>query len=549
MPVRVSIKRVSTSCPGENVVEQVGYRKKLSKGRETMFSNVTDDNSRTLVAAIEQMVEMLIITHIDGIIRYCNPAFEKITGYSKEETIGQNPRFLQSGRYSREFYEQLWSTIRQGKVWKGRLINKRKDGSYYNQDSTISPVRDACGDMFGFVALNLDATEKLELERLYFEAQKLESVGRLAGGLAHDFSNLLTVINGYCEFLLQSFSAADPSRRYAAEIGKAGAHAASLTKQLLAFSRRQVVEPRVLDLNTVIRGAAPMLQRLIGEDITIETHLDGFLGQVMADPEQIHQIIMNLLINARDAMPAGGKIDVETMNISLGEDAAATHPDAKAGRYVLMRVTDTGHGIDDVIRPQIFEPFFTTKEVGRGTGLGLSTVYGIVRQSGGWVDVWSGVGIGTSFKIYLPRIDKPVLATPEKVGGRAESRGETILLVEDQDAVRSYAKEALEQYGYHIIEASSGDLAIGAASSHIGEIHLLLTDVVMVGMNGHELSERLQEFRPSLKALFVSGYGADVIARHGVLDGVAFLQKPFSPDEIAAKVRQVLDAGLSRKPN
>jgi two-component system cell cycle sensor histidine kinase/response regulator CckA len=509
-----------------------------------VFSNVTDDNSRTLVAAIEQMVEMLIITDIDGIIRYCNPAFEKITGYSKEETIGQNPSFLQSGKHSGEFYEQLWSTIKQGNVWKGRLINKRKNGSYYYQDSTISPIRDASGDMFGFVSLNLDATEKLELERLYFEAQKLESVGRLAGGLAHDFSNLLTVINGYCEFLLQQLSAADPSRRYAEEIGKAGAHAASLTKQLLAFSRKQVIEPRILNLNTVIRGAAPMLQRLIGENITIETHLDGFLGQVMADPEQIHQIMMNLLINARDAMPAGGEIDIETSNISLGEDTAATHPDATAGRYVVMSVTDTGHGIDEVIRQRIFEPFFTTKDVGRGTGLGLSSVYGIVRQSGGWVDVWSEVGIGTSFKIYLPRRDECVLPAPEKMGGHTESRGETILIVEDQEAVRSYAKEALEQYGYHIIEASSGNQAIGVAKCHLGEIHLLLTDVVMVGMSGHDLSERLKESRPSLKALFVSGYATDVIARHGVLDGVAFLQKPFSPDEVAAKVRQVLDASF-----
>jgi two-component system cell cycle sensor histidine kinase/response regulator CckA len=263
----------------------------------------------------------------------------------------------------------------------------------------------------------------------------------------------------------------------------------------------------------------------------------------MADPEQVHQVIMNLLINARDAMPDGGKIDVETLNLSLGEDTVATHPDARAGRYVLMSVTDTGHGMDEIIRQQIFEPFFTTKEVGRGTGLGLSTVYGIVRQSGGWVDVWSDVGIGTSFKIYLPRIDERVVAVPEKIGGHEKSRGETILLVEDQEAVRSYAKEALEQYGYHIMEASSGDQAIGAARSHIGEIHLLVTDVVMVGMNGHQLSERLKEFRPRIKALFVSGYGTDVIARHGVLEGVAFLQKPFSPDEVAAKVRQVLDAG------
>jgi two-component system, cell cycle sensor histidine kinase and response regulator CckA len=496
---------------------------------------------RTLVAAIEQMVEMLVVTDFDGKILYCNPAFEKITGYSKNETVGQNPRFLQSGKHSVEFYRQLWSTIKQGTVWNGRLINRKKDGTFYNQDSTISPIREASGEISGFVAVNLDVTEKLELERQYLEAQKLESVGRLAGGLAHDFNNLLTVINGYADFLLQQLDTEDPYRHYAEEIGKAGAHAASLTKQLLAFSRNQMIEPRVLDLNHTIQGAVPMLQRLIGSDIVLATRLASFSGRVMADPEQIHQIIMNLVINARDAMPAGGRIDIKTSDVDLNEEMARTHPDAKPGPYVLMSVTDTGHGMAEAIRPQIFEPFFTTKAVGKGTGLGLSTVYGIVRQSGGWIELWSEVGIGASFNIYLPQNNGYVLPEPPAIGARPERGGETILLVEDHDAVRSYTRNALEKWGYRVVEASNGEQAIRVATCYLEEIHLLLTDVVMMGMNGHELSRRLIGLRPNMKAVFLSGHTSDALARRGLPDGMVFLQKPFSPDEIAAKVRKALD--------
>ena len=494
------------------------------------------------MAAIEQMVEMLVITDCDGRILYCNPAFEKITGYSKNETVGQNPRFLQSGKHTAEFYGQLWSTIKQGGVWKGRLINRKKDATLYDQDSTISPIRDASGEITGFVALNLDVTEKLELERQYLEAQKLESVGRLAGGLAHDFNNLLTVINGYADFLVHQLNVDDLSRHYAEEIGKAGAHAASLTKQLLAFSRKQVIQPRVLDLNHAIRGAVPMLQRLISEDIGLETHLDSFSGRVMADPEQIHQIIMNLVINARDAMPDGGRIDIQTSDIDLSEDASRRHPEARPGSYVLMSVTDTGHGMAETVRPRIFEPFFTTKEVGKGTGLGLSTVYGIVRQSGGWIELWSEVGVGTSFNVYLPQNTGYVIPEPPAIGARPERGGETILLVEDHDAVRSYTRDALEKWGYRVVAASNGDQAIRVATDCAEEIHLLLTDVVMMGMNGHELSQRLISLRPNLKVVFLSGHTSDVLARRGLPDGMAFLQKPFSPDEIAAKVRKALDA-------
>jgi PAS domain S-box-containing protein len=393
-----------------------------------------------------------------------------------------------------------------------------------------------------------DITERKEaelarakVEEELRQAQKLESVGRLAGGVAHDFNNLLTVINGYSGFLLKRLNDADPLRQFAEAIGNAGERAASLTKQLLAFSRKQVIEPRLLNLNSTITDAIPLLQRLIGEDIALTTRLDSLLGQVMADPDQIHQVLMNLAVNARDAMPDGGRLSVETTNVDLGEDDAATQHDAAPGPYVLMTVADTGHGMDETIRQQVFEPFFTTKEFGKGTGLGLSTVYGIVRQSGGWIDVRSEVGVGTSFKIYLPRIDGPPLPERKEAGASTEQGNETILLVEDQAAVRSYTNAALDRYGYHIIEASGGEEAIAVAGRHSGRIHLLLTDVVLPGMNGKELSERLKLARPDLKVLFTSGYTADVIAHRGVLDhGVSFLQKPYSLDELAAKVRELL---------
>jgi PAS domain S-box-containing protein len=497
--------------------------------------------SRTLMAAIEQAAEDIMITDPDGNIQYCNPSFQRITGYSGADVIGKNPRFLKSGRHDAEFYRQMWETMKAGKTWTGRFTNRRRDGSLVIEDATISPISDASGKPQGYVAVKRDVTEQLELEAKFQQAQKLESIGRLAGGVAHDFNNLLTLINGYTDFLLSGLNANDPLRSDAEEIKNAGARAASLTKQLLTFSRKQVIEPRALDLNATIRESAPMLRRLIGEDVALETHLDASLGLVMTDPDQIHQVIMNLAVNARDAMPDGGKLDIHTMNVELGANAASVYPDAKPGRYVKTMVTDTGIGMDDHTREHIFEPFFTTKEPGKGTGLGLSTVYGIVRQSGGWIDVRSVVGVGTSFKIYLPRVEgvAPAAAGGSKAG--TEGGFETVLVVEDQQPVRAFVKAALNRYGYRVIEAADGNEAIAVANRHSGQIHLLLTDVVLPGMNGKEMSDRLTALRPGLKVLFMSGYARDVIGHRGVLDpDVAFLHKPFGPDELATKIREVL---------
>jgi len=375
-------------------------------------------------------------------------------------------------------------------------------------------------------------------------------VGRLAGGVAHDFNNLLTLINGYSESVLKALRPSDPLYPYAQEIKRAGEHAASLTNQLLTFSRKQVIQPRPLDMSTIVNDAERMLQRLIGEDIELVTTLDPLLGRVMADPDQIHQVIMNLVVNARDAMPEGGKLEITIKNVDVDKGSLDVHPDAIPGGYVLMTITDTGIGMDEDTLQRAFEPFFTTKQPGEGTGLGLSTVYGIVRQSGGWIHVQSEVGQGTSCKVYLPRIDTWSVPDRAESDGAKVLRGdETVLVVEDNEAVRRLTKTILKAYGYQVLEAGNSTEAFALEKEHSGEIHLLLTDVILPGMNGKSLSERLRALRPKLKVLFTSGYTADVIARRGVLQrDVAYLQKPFGPDSLAAKVREVLtEASASQR--
>jgi PAS domain S-box-containing protein len=471
-----------------------------------------------------------------------NGTFEQITGYRRDEVIGRRRDEVGLWADSPNRDEAVRRLVKDGSLRNWEFGFRKKSGEA-GTGLLSAELIEIDGNPCAITA-TIDITERLQLKNQLRQAQKLESVGRLAGGVAHDFNNLLTVINGYSDFLLKRLKPPDPLRSYANEIREAGERAASLTKQLLAFSRKQIIEPRVLDLNTTIRQSAPMLQRLIGEDLVLKIDLLDGLGQVLADPDQVHQVLMNLVVNARDAMPDGGRLDIETTNIDLsGKSIAAFHDGASPGHYVLMTVTDTGHGMDETIRLQVFEPFFTTKEVGKGTGLGLSTAYGIIRQSGGWIDVSSEVGIGTSFKVYLPRIDASAVPEEIRIGVPTGGGSETVLLAEDQEAVRSLARIALTEFGYKVIEASDGDGAMSLAGAYAGEIHLLLTDVVMPGMDGRELSERLKKLRPTLKVLFMSGYTADVIAERGVIErGVAFLHKPFGPEELAQKVREVLDA-------
>jgi two-component system cell cycle sensor histidine kinase/response regulator CckA len=375
------------------------------------------------------------------------------------------------------------------------------------------------------------------------QSQKLEAIGLLAGGIAHDFNNLLTAINGYSDLTLRRLPADDPLRRNVEEIKKAGDRAASLTRQLLAFSRKQVLQPKVIDLNSVISELERMLGRLIGEDIELRAMLEPQLGHVKADPGQVEQVIMNLVINARDAMPQGGKLTIETENVSLGEEYAGEHIAVIPGRYVKLAVTDTGKGMDEEIRKRIFEPFFTTKELGKGTGLGLSTVYGIVKQSGGNIWVYSEVGRGTTFKIYLPRVDETTAGYKRSAVLQSALQGtETILLAEDEEIVRKLASQVLGMQGYQVLEAANGRAAVSICERHSGPIDLLLTDVIMPEMSGRDVADRLTQLRPEMKVLYMSGYTDNAIVHQGVLnEGANFIQKPFSPGALGQMVRQVLD--------
>jgi nitrogen-specific signal transduction histidine kinase len=394
----------------------------------------------------------------------------------------------------------------------------------------------------GVLAVIEDTTDQRQLEERLRQSQKMEAVGTLAGGIAHDFNNLLTVISGYSELVRGQLGPESRLLTEVDEIQKASERAASLTRQLLAFSRKQMLRPQSISLNRVISGTEPMLSRLIGEHISLRLALDPGVRMVKADPGQIEQVILNLAVNARDAMPRGGRLTIETREVELDEMNAQHHGVAKPGSYVLLAVTDTGQGMDKETLSHLFEPFFTTKHMGRGTGLGLSTVYGIVRQSGGYISAYSEPGMGSTFEIHFPVL-KEVLdhASPETE--LASSSGtETILLVEDDASLRKMVHEALSRYGYRILEAGDGDEALTVARSYAGPVHLLLTDLVMPGMNGKELARRLRRARPGLKCLFVSGYAQSDVFRPRITRSADFLQKPFTAETLARKVRQVLDS-------
>jgi two-component system, cell cycle sensor histidine kinase and response regulator CckA len=392
--------------------------------------------------------------------------------------------------------------------------------------------------------------ERKRLEQQLQKAQKMEAIGQLAGGIAHDFNNLLGVIIGYSELILNRVEHDSETYKQAEEIMRAGERAGSLTRQLLAFSRKQMLEPRVLDLNTIVVEIEKMLRRLIGEDIDLKTLLDPTLNSVKADPGHIEQVIMNLAVNARDAMPHGGKLTIETSNLELDEIYARMHPPASPGRFVMLAVGDTGSGMDAKTIAHIFEPFFTTKEIGKGTGLGLATVYGIVNQSGGFIQVYSELGLGTVFKIYFPQVKgSPTdMPTHRKIDTTDYRGSETILLVEDAEPLRELMQTVLQSHGYVVLSAKDGSEALRVSDQQKGPIHLLLTDVVMPGINGNELSKRLKPTRAKMKVLYVSGYTNDAIVRHGILEhAVAILQKPFTQDAFLRKLREVLDEPDSRQ--
>ena len=391
-----------------------------------------------------------------------------------------------------------------------------------------------------YLAVLLDITGRRQLEEQLRQAQKMEAVGMLAGGVAHDFNNLLTIISGYSELILRNLPTQDPNRHAAEQIMKAGERAAALTRQLLAFSRRQVLQPKVLDLNKLVTSLSTMLQRLIGEDVELRLMLTPELGRVSADPGQLEQVLMNLTVNARDAMRKGGVLTIETANLQIDETCTGPGIPMKPGPYVLLAVSDTGTGMDAATKARLFEPFFTTK--GAGTGLGLSTVFGIVKQSGGGLDVFSEPGSGTSVRVYLPRIDLPVALAAEDRKNKIPRGSETILLAEDDEMVRTLVRVTLENEGYKVLESADPVEARKVADRHRGTIHLLISDVVMPKLSGRELAEQLLARRPGLKILYMSGYTDDAVLNSGIMQqDVAFIQKPFSSDALKEKVREVLE--------
>ena len=427
---------------------------------------------------------------------------------------------------------------------RGRAANEyrfwHRDGSYRWTRQEVRLMRDAAGKPLEAVGSWSDITERKQLEEQLRQAQKMEAVGRLAGGVAHDFNNLLTVINGFCDVLLADLPASDLRRESVAAIHGAGERAAGLTRQLLAFSRKAIVAPKVLDLNDIVDSVGKMLRRLIGEDVILTTSLAPGLDRVKADPGQVEQVLMNLAVNARDAMPAGGRLTIETGNLESGE--GARYPGLAPGRYVRLVVSDTGHGMTEEVKARVFDPFFTTKEPGKGTGLGLATVYGIVQTYRGHVAVDSEVGAGTTFTILLPAEEAAADRPAGEVQQVAPRGTETVLLVEDEGAVRRVARIALEALGYTVLEAASAADAVPAAAAHPGPVHLLLTDVVMPGQGGREVAQTVRARYPEVKVLYVSGYTDDAVVRHGVFEATdAFLQKPFTPLRLARKVRAVLD--------
>jgi len=494
--------------------------------------------------AVELAAESIVVTDTDGTIQYVNPAFERTSGFTREEAIGQNPRVRKSGNHEEAFYVHVWGQISQGQVWTGHFINKRKDGSLYEEDATISPVRDRSGKIVNFVSVSRDVTREAGLEKQLREAQKMEAVGRLAGGVAHDFNNLLTVIIGYSQLLLIRLPEGEAMRREIEEIKNAGIRAAALTNQLLVFSRKQVVQPTVLDLNVVVAGIVKMLRRLIGEDVDLTTVMAPGLGSVKADPGHIEQVIMNLVVNARDALSEGGSITIETANVELDDEYASQHLEVEPGPYVALSVSDNGAGIDSETRSHIFEPFFTTKEQGKGTGLGLSTVYEIVKQSGGHISVYSEPGLGTTFKVHLPRVNSEAETSSADTKSNHLPRGsETVLLVEDDVLVRRFAGRVLRELGYTVLEASDGEAAFNILrEDDAHEITLMLTDIVMPRLGGKTLTDRVRFSRPGLKVLFTSGYAGEAVLNNKFIDENApFLQKPFTPSALALKVREVID--------
>ncbi|HOW63791.1 MAG TPA: ATP-binding protein [Candidatus Paceibacterota bacterium] len=502
-----------------------------------------------LRSLFDSVTDAIFIHDSQGLVIDVNEAMLAMFQVTREQAMQSRVCEYSASEMSMEGLRRIWAELYQGRAkhlfeWKAR---RPRDDFRFDVEVAARATRWKNQDMI--VAVVRDITERKyaeckhrELEQQLMQAQKLESIGRLAGGVAHDFNNMLQTILGNAALALENAPPGTPLRESLEEIQKSAQRSADLTRQLLAFARKQVINPKILDLNDTVAGMLKMLRRLIGEDIDLVWMPGPDLWSVNLDPSQVDQILANLSVNARDAIAGSGKVTIQTTNVRLDDAYAESHPESEPGRYVMLAVSDTGQGMDAETRARIFEPFFTTKEAGKGTGLGLAIVFGIVRQNNGHITVQSELGRGTTFKIYLPRAEaEPTLATPKTA---RPSRGgtETVLLVEDEQQILSLGRRILLQYGYSVLEAATPEIALALSARHPGPIHLLITDVVMPGLNGKELREQLRISHPDLKCLYMSGYTADVIAHHGILDpGVHLLEKPFTVHALIRKVREVLD--------
>ncbi len=502
----------------------------------------TEEELKRLSTAIEQSAEDVIVTDLDGVIQYVNPAFEKITGYTRAEAIGQTPRIVKSGVHDKAFYDNLWKTIKSGMVWTGQVTNRRKDGSLIQEAAIISPFINSSGQLTGYIALKRDITEEAKLQSQLRQAQKMEAIGTLAGGIAHDFNNILTVIMGFGT-ILQLNMQTDPLKHYVDKILSAAEKATNLTRSLLAFSRKQPITLAPININDCIKGTEKLLKRLLTEDIELAISLIPEDVIILADATQIDQILFNLATNARDAMKNGGVLTIETRLFEIESRFIESHGFGIPGKYARLIVSDTGSGIEESTRERLFDPFFTTKEPGRGTGLGLATVYGIVKQHKGYIDVQSEIRKGTRFFIYFPVAENTEQKETQVFSGspKANTGTETILVAEDDTGVRLLLKEILTHHGYTVLEAADGQDAIDIFTRH-PDVDLMVLDSVMPRKNGRETYDAIRNLNVPVKVLFMSGYTKDIILDKGVEEGqVDFIAKPIVPDDLLAKVREILD--------
>jgi PAS domain S-box-containing protein len=510
---------------------------------EDITERVLADEARMrLATAVEQAAEVIVITDTGGTIQYVNPAFETVTGFKSAEAIGQNPRFLQSGEHDRAFYETLWKTISRGEAWTGRFINKKKNGDLYQEVATISPVRDSRGKIINYVAVKRDVTQEVHLEKQLLQAQKMEAIGTMAGGISHDFNNLLQVVLGFVDLLIMDARKTGRKHGELLAIAKAARDGAELVRRLLTFSSKVETKPRPLDLNHVVNQAEQLLRRTIPKMIDITIKPTENLKRISADPAQIEQLLLNLAVNSRDAMPEGGKLVIETANVYLDDHYCATHVEAIPGHYVVLTISDSGCGMEKDVVDRIYEPFFTTKKPGEGTGLGLAMVYGIVKGHGGYITCYSEPGFGTTFKIYLPAIEMDMEPDVASSGEMPAFGSETILLVDDEDLIRELGMEILNRSGYTVLTAANGKEALNLYRACADGIDLVILDLIMPEMGGKQCLAELLKFDPGAKVLLASGYPAAGPANEA-LEAAAkgFINKPFDAKELLQSIRRVLD--------